>query len=342
MGGTGERIRVVTIAAVVGVVLVAGACKPLREYPAAKAMFFGTAARASLLSDPTYSSTLAREFGGLVPENELKWDTIHPQPTVYNFGPADALVNFARANGMAVRGVPLLWHEQNPPWLDAGGFTRAEVRSMATSHIATVVGRYKGRIAQWDVVNEPFLNDGTLRRTTWRRMGRKYMDEVFAMARAADPAAKLFLNERGIEVPGPKADAVFQEVSRMKSRGAPINGVGIQMHATLTKPTQAQLASQIARYASIGVEVAITEMDVALGVPSTPASLQAQADVYRNTLATCRAYPNCKTFVMWGFTDKYSWIPQFFPGFGDATVLNAQYGKKPAYDALNDHLKAAG
>jgi endo-1,4-beta-xylanase len=162
------------------------------------------------------------------------------------------------------------------------------------------------------------------------------------MARAADPAAKLFLNERGIEAPGPKSDAVFLEVSRMKARGVPINGVGIQMHATTTYPTQAQLTSQIARYASIGVEVAITEMDVRLGVPSTPASLQAQATVYRNTLATCRAHPNCKTFVMWGFTDKYSWIPQFFPGFGDATVLNTQYAKKPAYDALNDHLKAAG
>ncbi len=342
MGGHGGRIRALTVAAALVLVLVLGACKPLREYPAAQSMFFGTAARAHLLSDPTYSSTLAREFGGLVPENELKWETIHPANGFYNFGPADALVNFASANGMAVRGVPLLWHEQNPPWIDVGGYTRGEIRFFMASHIARVVGRYKGRIKQWDVVNEPYLNDGNLRKTIWRRLGTRYMDEAFAMARAADPAAKLFINEHGIEAPGPKADAMFLEVSRMRARGVPIDGVGFQMHATTLKPTQQQLASQIARYATIGVEVAITEMDVALTVPSSPAALQEQARVYRDTLATCRARPNCKTFVMWGFTDKYSWIPLFFPGRGDATVLNTQYEKKPAYDALNDHLKEAG
>ena len=301
-------------------------------------MFFGTAARASLLSEPTYATTLAREFNGLSPENELKWDTIHPTQTTYNFGPADALVNFARDHNMKVRGVPLLWHEQNPAWLDAGGFDGTAMRNIMAAHIATVVGRYRGRIVQWDVVNEPFLADGTLRNTVFRKIGLRYMDDAFAMAHTADPAAKLFLNERGIEVPGLKADGVFNAISKMKARGVPINGVGFQMHADTVVPTTQQLTSQIARYAAIGVEVAITEMDVKLVVPASATALATQARVYRDALAACRAAPNCHTFVTWGFTDKYSWIPQFFPGMGEATMLDSSYANKPAYDALNQQL----
>src|SRR6476661_8179508 len=338
MGGTGERTRVGIVLAVVGLVLVLGACKPLREYPAAQAMFFGTAARANLLSDPTYTTTLAREFNGLTPANELKWDTIHPAQNTYNFGPADALVSFARAHDMKVRGVPLLWHEQNPGWLDNGGFDGTAMRNIMAAHIATVVGHYRGRIVQWDVVNEPFASDGTLRNTVFRKIGLRYMDDAFAMAHAADPAAKLFLNERGIEVPGPKADGVFDAISKMKERGVPINGVGFQMHADTVVPTAQQLAAQIARYASIGVEVAITEMDVKLAIPANATALAAQARAYYDGLAACRAAPNCHTFVTWGFTDKYSWIPQFFPGMGDAMMLDESYTNKPAYDALNRQL----
>ncbi len=340
MGGRSERIRIM-VALAVGLVLVLAACKPLREYPAAQTMFLGTAARAGLLPETTYATTLAREFNGLVPENELKWDTVQPGPTTYNFGPADALVNFARLHGMAVRGVPLLWDSQNPPWIDNGTFTRAQARAIIADHIAKVVGHYKGRIAQWDVVNEPFDANGKLRPTLWKKkLGRRYMDQAFAMAHAADPGAKLFVNERYIETPGVKADAVFKEVTKMKARGVPINGVGFQMHATTTRPTMAELAGQFARYAAIGVEVAITEMDVQLPIPATATSFQTQADVYRGALTTCLAAPNCKTFVMWGFTDKYSWIPSFFPGMGSATIMDSLYKNKPAYNALNKRLDA--
>ena len=126
----------------------------------------------------------------------------------------------------------------------------------------------------------------------------------------------------------------------MKARGVPINGVGFQMHANTLLPTADQLAGQFARYSAIGVEVAITEMDVQLPEPATAEAIRAQADVYRAALATCRAAPNCKTFVVWGFTDKYSWIPLFFPGFGSATVMDSAYKNKPAYDELNKHLEA--
>jgi endo-1,4-beta-xylanase len=329
---------VVGLASIVGLVLVLGACKPLREYPAARTMLLGTAAQAGLLADPEYSSTLAREFNGLTPEFELKWSTIHPGPTTYNFGPADTLVDFARDHDIAVRGVPLLWHESNPAWLTSTTYTREQTRQIMLDHIRTVVSHYRGQIVQWDVVNEPFNADGTKRRTLFRRIGARYMDEAFAAARAADPGAKLFLNEIDIELGGPKADGVFTEVSRMRARGVPIDGVGFQMHSDLLRHNPQQLAAQMARYAAIGVEVAVTEMDVRLPLPASAQTIQQQATVYREVFATCRAAPNCKTFVMWGFTDRFSWIPLFFPGYGAATVLDPSYGKKPAYDALNQHL----
>jgi endo-1,4-beta-xylanase len=337
MGWGGERIRALSLLAVVAV-LVLSACKPLRDYPAAKTMFLGTAARANLLPDPLYSAVLAREFNGLVPENELKWEVLHPQPATYNFGPADALVDFARDHEMAVRGVPLLWHGQNPAWLTQGNFSRAQIRAIVKDHIARVVGRYRGRIQQWDVVNEPFLGDGSLRETVFTRIGNRYMDVAFAAARAADPAAKLFLNVNDLEMPGPKADAVFAYVSAMKARGVPIDGVGFEMHLHPVKPTRQQVAAQMARYAAIGLEVAVTEMDVRLTVPASTEALQAQAIAFGDALAVCRAAPNCKTFVLWGFTDKYSWIPQFYAGWGEGTIFDDTYRRKPAYDALNRTL----
>ena len=124
----------------------------------------------------------------------------------------------------------------------------------------------------------------------------------------------------------------------MRARGVPIDGVGFQMHTQLVLTNAQMLAQQMARYAAIGVEVAITEMDVSLVAPPTPASLQLQATIYGDMLAACRQASNCKTFVLWGFTDKFSWIPVFFPGFGHATILDGNYGKKPAYDAINDHF----
>jgi endo-1,4-beta-xylanase len=341
MGGEGGRIRALAAAALVGTTLVLGACKPLREYPAAQQMVFGSAARAELLGDPTYATTLSREFGALVPENELKWSRLRPNWAQFNFGPVDELVNFARSHNMRVRGVPLVWNEQNPAWLTETTYTRAQLRSILKFHISNVVGRYRGRISQWDVVNEPFAEDGTLRANPFRRLGTRYMDEAFTLAAAADPSAKLFLNERRIETPGPKADAVFNAVASMRSRGVPVHGVGLQMHAVPNIPTSAQLAAQMARYASIGVEVAITEMDVRLLAPATPDKLEAQARAFRDALSVCRSAPNCNTFMMWGFTDRHSWVPQFYAGHGAATIHDANYGKKPAYHALNEFLRIA-
>jgi endo-1,4-beta-xylanase len=331
------RYRFVVL--VSALLLVAAGCT-LRIDASQRSLVIGSAARASALSsDAQYGTVLAREFSMLVPENEMKWDTTEPQQGVYNFAPADQLVAFANAHNMTVRGTPLVWYFQNPSWLTGGTWTAQTLGPVLDHHISKLVGHWAGVVKQWDVVNEAFNDDGTLRPTVWSQtLGAGYIDRAFRDARRADRHAKLFYNDYNIEWSNAKSDAVFAMVSSMKQRGVPIDGVGFQMHALEGFPTGADLQQQFARYAAIGVDVAITEMDVRVPVPPTDSDLQAQAQTYHDATAACVAAPNCHTLLVWGFSDKYSWIPSFFPGYGDADLFDSSYNAKPAYTAVDDAL----
>ena len=332
------RRRLVSLGVVVVVSLVLTGC--LRTLGANRGLAIGSAASAAYLGEARYAEVLGREFGLLTPENELKWETIHPARAQYDFVPTDALVGYAREHTMGLRGVPLVWHQQNPDWLSGGQFTRTELLAILDEHIRTVVGRYGAVIRQWDVVNEAIDDAGQLRSTLWSRTtGSDYIEHAFRTARAADPDVELFYNDYGIEHSGPKADAVFSMVSSLRQRGVPIDGVGFQAHLT-TDVSLTELSAQIARYRAIGVEVAITELDVRVPLPATTASLQAQAAVYGGVVAACLDAANCDTVVVWGFTDRHSWIPAFVPGYGAATLFTEDYEPKPAYRAVADLLRS--
>jgi endo-1,4-beta-xylanase len=328
------------LAAVVAVGLVVGGCA-LRIVASADGLVIGSAARAdALANDAQYGSLLAHEFSMLVPENELKWDTTEPQRGIYNFAPADQLVAFANSHKMQVRGTPLVWYLQNPSWLTTGSWTADTLGSVLDNHITNVVGHFVGVAKQWDVVNEAFNDDGTTRSSLWSQtLGTGYIDRAFQDAHAADPDAKLFYNDYNLEWSNPKADAVYSMVASMKQRGVPIDGVGFQMHALAGFPPGADLQQQFARYAAIGVDVAITEMDVRIPVPTTSADLDAQAKTYHDAVAACVASSNCHTVLVWGFTDKYSWIPTFFPGYGAADLYDANFAPKLARTAVENALK---
>jgi endo-1,4-beta-xylanase len=323
----------------VTVVVLLGGCR-LRDAANSARLVIGSAARAdALATDAQYGTVLAREFSMLVPENELKWDTTEPQQGTYNFTAADQLAAFATSNAMQMRGTPLLWHEQNPSWLTGGTWTTQTLGAVLDNHIAAVVGHYAGVVKQWDVVNEAFNDDGTLRSTLWSQtLGTGYIDRAFKDARKADSHAKLLYNDYNIEWSNAKSDAVYAMVASMKQRGIPIDGVGFQMHALEGFPTGANLQQEFARYAAIGVDVAITEMDVRIPVPPTNADLQAQAQTYHDATAACVGAPNCHTVLVWGFTDKYSWIPSFFPGYGAADIYDSNYNPKPARAAVENAL----
>ncbi|MBM2614358.1 endo-1,4-beta-xylanase [Actinoplanes sp. LDG1-06] len=297
--------------------------------------------------DKPYRKVLAKEFNSASPENQMKWEFIHPERNRYNFGPADAIVRFARENGQVVRGHTLLWHSQNPAWLNEGTFTKAELRQILKSHIFTVVGRYKGKIQQWDVANEIFNENGEYRQENiWiRELGPGIIADAFRWAHEADPRAKLFLNDYGVEWPGVKVDAYEALAKQLLAQRVPLHGFASQAHLSMRYGAPDQLAGVLQRFDNLGLETAITELDVRMDLPEggvpTAEQLTTQATYYKTVLDACLAVDSCHSFTIWGFTDKYSWVPVFFPTEGAATVMWDDFTRKPAYYTLRDTLARA-
>jgi endo-1,4-beta-xylanase len=241
-----------------------------------------------------------------------------------------------------VRGHTLVWHNQLPAWLTQGSFSNAELRDLLRQHVSQVVRRYRGRISEWDVVNEAFNEDGTLRDTPWlRALGPDYLAQVFRWAHRADPSAKLYINDYNVESINPKSTALYNLVRDLRSQGVPVDGVGLQAHLSLQYPFPGDLSQNIRRFAAMGVDVAITEADVRMPLPVTAQQLAEQADYYAQLMQSCLGERRCVSLTVWGFTDAYSWVPGWFPGEGAATPLDENYQPKPAYDALRDVLSGA-
>ncbi|HET7504773.1 MAG TPA: endo-1,4-beta-xylanase, partial [Kofleriaceae bacterium] len=335
------------IVAVFGVFLIAARstrAAPLRDSATAKGLFVGAAVNMTpFRNEPIYSDTLKREFNMLVGENAFKFDAVHPAQTTFNFTDTDALVAFAEANGMAIRGHTLVWHNQIPGWLTGGNFTRDQVIAIMRDHIMTLVGRYRGRIAAWDVVNEA-IDDGTgqLRTSSFwfQKIGPEYVAMAFQFAHEADPDAVLYYNDFEAEAGGTKSDGVFNLVSGLVSQGVPIGGVGWQMHKVNPFRISTANHTNAQRLANLGLEISITEMDVRIQLPSDAQELQAQALAYSDAVTFCLTEPNCAAVVSWGFTDKFSWVPGTFSGFGDALMFDMSYQPKPAYTAMQSVLEA--
>lgn len=322
----------------------------LRAAAAARGLHIGAAAGPQYIeNEEAYRNTLGGEFNELTPENEMKWQTIHPERNRYNFCPGDKLVAFAEANGMAVRGHVLVWHQQNPSWLTTGNFDREELIQILKDHIFTVVGHYRGKILEWDVVNEAFNGDGGFldtQDTIWYRgIGPEYIDMAFHWAHEADPGAKLFYNDyNGAEI-NAKSNATYQYIQGMITRGVPIDGVGYQFHILGEwSPSIASVAQNFQRIADLGLETNITELDVRLrhqpdpSSPITEAQYEQQADRYRNVMQLCLESGSCKSFVVWGISDLHSWVPSAFSPYDDALLFDRSYQPKPAYTALLNTL----
>ncbi|MEV4733969.1 endo-1,4-beta-xylanase [Saccharopolyspora sp. NPDC049426] len=299
-------------------------------------------------SDQPYRDVLAREFSSLSPENQMKWEYLHPARDTYDFATADTIVDFAEQHGQVMRGHTLLWHSQNPEWLENGGFSPEELREILHEHISTVVGRYAGRIQQWDVANEIFDESGNLRTTDniWiRELGPGIIADAFRWAHEADPNAKLFFNDYGVEGDNAKSDAYHALVQDLLAQGVPVQGFSAQAHLNLDDGFPADLTQNLQRFADLGLETAITELDVRMTLPQggapTPQQLTEQADYYRRALQSCLDVSSCHSFTVWGLPDKYSWVPGTFPNQGAATIYWDDFTAKPAYDALLETLSAS-
>ncbi|AGZ41879.1 endo-1,4-beta-xylanase [Actinoplanes friuliensis] len=297
----------------------------------------------ALAADAPYRETIEREFSSVTPENVMKWQLVEPQQGVYDWAAADRLVDFARANGQTVRGHTLVWHSQNPDWLTEDAFTPAQLRALLRKHVIDQVTHFKGRIWHWDVANEIFNDDGTWRDTIWlRNLGKGYVADAFRWARQADPQAKLFLNDYNNEGVNAKSDAYYRLVRELKAQRVPVDGYGIQGHLAVQYGVPGDTLANLRRFEALGLQTAFTEVDVRMPLPADPIKVQAQAQGFTALLQACLLARRCVSYTLWGFTDRYSWVPDVFDGEGSATPLDADLVPKPAWFAMRDTLTLAG
>jgi len=337
----------------------AGPDDSLRALAARIGLHVGTAVIPFDLDTPAYAAILASQFSAVTPGNAMKWGSVEPTQGVFDWSDADALVSFAEQHGQLVRGHTLLWHNQLPDWLTTGvangTISTSQLWDLLEQHIFTEVGRYRGRIWQWDVANEFFTDsDPSMINPDdfWiSSLGTGVIPQAFRWAHQADPHALLFYNDYNIageDGTNAKSDAAFGWLRQMLEQGVPIDGVGDQGHLDTQYGFPVQMQQDFERYAAIGLRIAITEADVrtfvdspTTQVPTDALALFAQPYEFDQMMQACLAVPGCISFTVWGFGDADSWIPGFFTGEGYATLYDVSLAPKPAYYALQQDLRLA-
>ncbi|HTN24959.1 MAG TPA: endo-1,4-beta-xylanase [Solirubrobacteraceae bacterium] len=310
--------------------------EPLRTLAKRQGFEVGTAVRADVLQrNRAYRQLVTAQFSSVTPENEMKWDAVEPSQGDFKFGPADEIVDRAREAGEKVRGHTLVWHAQIPDWVRK--LSPDDLRAALHEHIRREMTHFSADVGVWDVVNEPITDDGGLRQSVWqRRLGPGFIADAFRTAHDADPNAKLYLNEIGAEGVNPKSNRLYEVVRDLKAQGVPIDGVGFQTHANLNG-LPADMVDNMRRFKALGLDIAITEADVALKLPPSAADLDAQARIYTQIVDNCRAV-DCRSLTFWGFTDGRSWISETQAGMGAATLLDESLRPKPAFFAVQKAL----
>ena len=325
----------------------------LKNRASHKGLIYGAATQQVILSsDTTFATNFAQECEMLVPEWELKWKTLRPSSTQFDFTLGDWLVEFAQQNGQFFRGHTLLWHDALPDWFHTS-INRQNAEAILIDHIETVVKRYRGKVHSWDVVNEAinirrFLGrpDG-LRDSPWLAfLGETYIDLAFHVAAQADPKALLVYNDYGLEYDTPgdeaKREAVLKLLERLKTQGVPIHAFGMQSHldSSETRLNPKKLRQFLADVASLGLKILVTELDV------TDKNLSANITVRDHTVAA--AYEDYLNVVLdepaviavltWGLSDRYTWLSEFEPRPDGLPVrplpLDANLNRKLAWNAM--------
>jgi endo-1,4-beta-xylanase len=313
--------------------------------------------------DPRGDPIIKAQFDSISPENALKWSSVHPEPGVYDFTNADRYVAFGESNHMAIIGHTLVWNQQTPRWVyrdtNDNFVTRDVLLERMRDHIQTVVGRYRGRIQSWDVVNEALAEDGTLRRSNWRKIiGDGYIEKAFQYAHKADPDAELYYNDFSLENE-PKRKGAIELIKKLKADGVPITAVGLQGHLKMNWPTVEQEDATISDFAKLGVKVMITELDVDV-VRATQGNRTADIDANAQRVAGANVYSKglpsevqralakryadifavflkhrdvIERVTLWGVTDDDSWLNTW--GRVDYPLLFDRKGRpKPAFKAV--------
>ena len=313
---------------------------------------------------------IKEQFNTISPENVLKMGPIHPKQDTYNFEPADKYVAFGVDNNMFVVGHTLVWHSQAPDWIFVDGSgnpaSKDTLLQRMHSHIATVAGRYKGKIGGWDVVNEALEDDGSLRQTKWLTIiGEEYLQKAFKFAKEADPEAELYYNDYNLWKPA-KRDGAVRLVRSLQEKGIKVDGIGMQGHYGIDYPTLDQIEASIEAFAALGVKVMVTELDVDLlpnptgrqgadivhtveaqegfnpyadGLPDSVE--QKLAKRYADLFALFHKHRDkISRVTFWGVADQNSWLNNWpMPGRTSYPLLfDRAYQPKPAFRAVINSL----
>jgi endo-1,4-beta-xylanase len=309
---------------------------------------------------------IAAHFNSITPENQLKWQHVHPQPGKYDFDGSDRFVAFGEKYGMFIVGHTLVWHRQTPNWVfeDEKGkpVDRDTLLQRLRDHIHTVVGRYKGKIKGWDVVNEAVNADGSMRESKWLKIiGQEYVAKAFQYAHEADPQAELYYNDFSLENE-PKRKGAVKLIQELQRQGIKVAGVGLQGHNKLDWPSMEQQDATIVDFAKLGVKIHITELDIDVLPPVSEDigptlkltdELQPKLNPYKSGLPDAVAKEQSRRFAdlfavylkhrdvvdrvtFWGVTDGDTWLNNWpVRGRTNYPLLFDREGKpKPAFDAI--------
>jgi endo-1,4-beta-xylanase len=322
--------------------------QPLRDLADGANLAIGAAINTGVLrEDAEYRAIVEREFNSVTAENVMKWEALEPEQGDYDYSEADFLVDFADDNDMAVRGHVLVWHNQIPSWVtdgySSGDITADDLREILRDHVMETARHFRGDIYEWDVVNEYLADDGSVRQTIWTEaLGEEYIFDVFRWARRADPWAKLYYNDYNLFFPGAKSDAALDLMREFQRRGVPIDGIGFQGHVGLQYGLDSQVYDNMLRFSELGLDLSVTEADVRYPLPDDQYNVAAQTQGYHMLLQPCLLIDSCNSFTVWGVSDQYSWIPDFFEGQGNALLWSDTYQPKPAYVGVQQDLGMAG
>jgi endo-1,4-beta-xylanase len=311
------------------------------SYPIGTAIDFNT-----LESDPLYKSIALKQFNSITPENIFKAEYIHPEPLFFNWTQADSLASFCQQNNKRIYGHTLIWHKQLPQWiLDYQG-NSSDWEQLMKTHIQTIVAHFKNKVTAWEVVNEAFNEDGTLRNNIWKqKIGSSYIEKAFVFAKEADPNALLFYNDYNLEMNPTKRQSVISLLNNLRNRGVRVDGIGIQMHVNTSYPEPSQIASAFQEIAANNFKIHVSELDISINpynqnIEPSAKVLTEQADLLGNIVFNYNEIPVQYQYgiTFWGISDKNSWIRYFYNREDYPLLYDDDYLPKPCYCKLIETL----